>query len=86
MTRLWAEGDPVDVVSGDDGLPVRFQWRGTWHEVELIANRWRVAANWWTPAAHAQREYVKLATTDGLLCTLYRDLVSGAWWCSRVYD
>lgn len=51
-----------------------------------IANRWRVRAGWWLPDAEATREYVKLTTTDGVLCTLYRDLRDGAWYCARVYD
>ena len=86
MTRLWPEGDPVEVEVDGDGLPVRFCQRGAWHAVAQIANRWRVRAGWWLPDAEAAREYVKLTTTDGLLCTLYRDLRDGAWYCARVYD
>lgn len=86
MTRLWAAGEPIQVVAGNDGTPVRFQWQGDWREVAFIANRWRVNTTWWLPGADAQREYVKLTTADGLLCTLYCDLRDGAWYCARVYD
>ena len=85
MTRLWAEGDPVEVVV-HAGTPVQFQWRGEWHEVSAIANRWRVRSTWWMPSVEAWREYVKLTTVDGLLLTLFHDLRADAWYCARVYD
>lgn len=86
MTRLWPTGDPVQVVRAGDGAPARFFWHGGWHTVDMVANRWRVRSTWWLPAADAHREYFKLTTTDGLLCTLYRDLRDDAWYCMRIYD
>lgn len=86
MTRLWPEGSPIQVISNQDNLPLRFQWQDTWHEVTGIANRWRTQSGWWTVDAATWREYIKLTTGDGLLCTLYRDLHTGAWYCARVYD
>lgn len=86
MTRLWPTGQPIQVVAGPDGAPLRFTWDSTPREVAAIANRWRVNASWWLPSAAARREYFKLITTDGLLLTLYRDLQDGAWYCARVYD
>lgn len=90
-TRLWARGEPIRVTIGPDGLPVAFLWRGEWRLVAGIANRWRVRASWWSE--EAWREYVKLITADGLLCTLYRDLnnreancTCGGWLCTRLYD
>lgn len=68
------------------GLPEVFWWRGTRIRVAAIANRWRVRASWWVGEEEAWREYVKLTTTDGMLCTLYCDLRTGAWFCSRLYD
>jgi hypothetical protein len=84
MTRLWPEGNPIQVVSEADGLPRAFIWRGRRHIVAGIALRWRVRVDWW--AEDVWREYVKLTTTDGLLCTLYRDLCTGEWFCARLYD
>ncbi len=84
MTRLWAEGEPVEVTLDAEGAPRAFLWRGQWRPVAQIANCWRVQASWW--ADDAWREYTKLVTSDGMLATLYRDLRSGAWYCARVYD
>ena len=86
MTRLWSTGQPLQVATGPDGAPRRFTWDGASHDVAAIANRWRVSASWWLPAAAARREYFKLTTTDGLLLTLYRELPDGAWYGARVYD
>jgi hypothetical protein len=84
MTRLWPAGDSIQIRAGPDGLPQAFFWRETWHPVAAIANRWRVRATWWS--VEAWREYFRLTTTDGLLCTLYCDLRTGEWFCSRLYD
>jgi hypothetical protein len=65
-------------------MPQAFRWRGRWRQVTDIANRWRVRANWWSD--EAWREYVKLTTADGLLCTLYQDLRDGTWYFTRLYD
>jgi hypothetical protein len=84
MTRLWPEGVPVEVVGEADGAPQAFTWRGRRYTVAGIALRWRVRADWWTD--EAWREYFKLTTVEGQLCTLYRDLKSGEWFCARLYD
>ncbi len=86
MTRLWPAGDPVTVKIDGGGLPQSFWWRGVWHPVVTVANRWRVQASWWIPSAEASREYFKLVTADGLLCVLYRDMLNDAWFCARLYD
>ena len=36
--------------------------------------------------ASAARDYVKLVTEDGLLCTTYRDMSNDAWYLDRIYD
>ncbi len=85
MTRLWSAALPIQVVTDAGGLPQKFLWRGTWHPVTSIANRWRVRATWWSE--EAWREYFKLTTADGLLCVLYRDLENDdAWFWARLYD
>jgi len=86
MTRLWPAGDPIQVETGADGQPQSFLWRGVWHPVERVAARWRVRTGWWAAGGEAWREYVRLTTVDGLLCALYRDLHTGAWFCARLYD
>jgi len=45
------------------------------------------------PAEHSEenvpfrpKHYLKVATDTGLLCLLYRDLLSGGWFLARLYD
>lgn len=86
MTRVWPAGDPIQVSLAANGLPRAFLWRGVWHTVASIAARWRVRSGWWSSEGEIWREYIKLTTADGLLCSIYRDLHSGAWFCARLYD
>jgi len=84
MSRLWADGDSIEVEVGSDGLPRAIYWRGARRPVACVANRWRVRASWWSE--EAWRDYFKLVTADGLLCTIYHDLNADAWFCARLYD
>lgn len=83
MTRLWPDGDPIQVV-GSNEVPGRFIWQGQHHPVADIAKRWRVHAGWWHDSTH--RDYFKLTTTTGLLVIIYHDLHRDAWFLQRLYD
>jgi hypothetical protein len=91
MTRLWAEGEPVEVWGGEE-TPAGFAWQGGRHGITGIRNRWRIHTRWWLPTPEEGngrtiwREYVKVTTDSGLLCVLYHDLSNGSWFLSRVYD
>ena len=84
MTRLWPEGEGIEVDVDDEGAPLSFTWRGQRRRVQGIAKRWRVDEGWWRN--RVWREYFKLATADGLLVLLYRDLLTGDWRLQRLYD
>ena len=45
---------------------------------------WRVEADWWKDGV--ARDYLTLRTADGLVCDVYGDRRSGAWWLQRVLD
>jgi hypothetical protein len=86
MTRLFAHLEPIQVTADPNSVPVGIYWGERWHTVAQVCNRWRVTSSWWETAAFAHREYIKLVTADGLLCTVYRDLVHDAWYMDRIYD
>lgn len=86
MTRLWSQGEPVQMQLDPAGAPRAFLWAGAWHPIAHIASRWRAHTGWWTPEAAAWQEYVKLTTADGLLCVLAHDLRSNEWRLVRLYD
>lgn len=66
--------------------PVRFMWQGRSHRIAQVQQRWRVDADWWRAEGRVQRIYLAVTTTSGLLCVLYQDLESQAWFLAKVYD
>ena len=85
MTRLWPDGEPVEAW-GEEESPTGFEWQRETHRVLEVCNRWRVHTRWWEPEEIVWREYLKIATDTGLLCLIYRDLLSGGWFLARLYD
>ena len=86
MTRFWPHGEPVQLLVDPAGAPQSFAWRGAWHAVAVVAQRWRVRTEWWLPEGETWQEYVKLATAGGLLCILAHDLQDDSWRMIRLYD
>jgi hypothetical protein len=90
VSRLLAEPEAVEVAA-PDGVPRLVRLGRERHRVERVFARWRVESDWWrTPVS---REYWKLqlagdteAEEPGLVCEVYQDRLSHAWWLSRVYD
>lgn len=83
MTQLWPEGVPIDVEAGD-GKPQAFRWRQRRRSVQTIVEQWVIHDEWWRD--EIWRHYFQVETGDGLLCVLYRDLLTGGWLLERVYD
>jgi hypothetical protein len=54
------------------------------HTVVEQMRSWRVEADWWKDGV--SRDYLTLRTADGLVCDVYGDRRSGAWWLQRVID
>lgn len=86
MSRLWPEGEPIQVLLNADAQPVRFTWQGRSHRIAQNQQRWRVDADWWSAQGRVGRDYWAVTTTTGLLCVIYQDLDRGAWFLAKVYD
>jgi hypothetical protein len=86
MTRLWSEGEPIQMETNSDGSPVRFGWRSRTYRLQRIQQQWQVDSDWWSPEGRVWRNYYALLTTDGLLCVVYNDLLHQEWRIARVYD
>ena len=84
MTRLWPNGEVIRMTVSDDGDPATFQWDGSSHLVQRIANHWRVDDHWWD--SRIWRDYFKLTTATGWLVIVYRDLLTNTWYLQRLYD
>lgn len=85
MTPFWAVGQPLAGVRiGADGeTPAAFTWDGRAHRVTALVAAWRVHTGWWE--TEVWRDYYEVTTDSGLLCVLYRDLLSDAWALERIY-
>jgi hypothetical protein len=101
MTRLWPDGEPVEtwvvhpsltgavrpsLTENEEEVPQGFYWHGDAHRILDLCNRWRIHTRWWEPRDAVGREYWKVVTDTGLLCLIYRDLLSGGWFLCRVHD
>lgn len=85
MTRLWPSGVPIAVRPDKTGAPGRITWDGRTHQVQTIADHWRVELEWWRGEPVA-RDYYKVVTRSGLLLVLYRDRNTDLWFLQRLYD
>ena len=84
MTHLWTDGLPVHVETDDLGAPRQFVWRGETHQIQGVANTWRIEDEWWRK--RICRDYYKVYTLTGLLVILYQDILAGQWFLERLYD
>lgn len=86
MTRLWSSGREITVETDAHGHVRSFTWQGRKWKIHQVYQRWQVDSDWWSAEGHAQREYLALTTTDGLLCVLYQDLLDERWYLAKMYD
>jgi hypothetical protein len=80
----WREGNPVQDVVMENGVPTQFTWRGQVHPIKQIANQWRIDDGWWEQRIWQDR--FKIITTTGLMVILAHDLVTDIWFTVREYD
>ena len=83
MTPFWPEGKAIEVVMSDEE-PAAFRWIRRKHRVRDVSARWRVHTEWW--AGEVWRDYWEITTDTGLLCVLFRDLLSDRWFLERVCE
>ena len=86
MTRLWPEGEPIEMRVDGQGRPLRFIWQGRAHQVEQLQQRWQVDSDWWSEEGRVRRDYLTVTTANGLLCVLYFDMLDQSWYLAKLYD
>ena len=83
LTRLFAKALPIHL-EWREGEPGLLRVGAKRLVVVEIVRRWRVDGEWW--ADGSAREYLTLRTADGLVCDVYGDRRTGAWFLQRVMD
>jgi Family of unknown function (DUF6504) len=93
MARVY--GEPVEVQTGEDGLPVWFGWRRRRYAVHAVQEYWMVNRDWWRESnpvpARPELEFwrVEASTGKGRPAGTYelrRDIAADAWTLRRVED
>jgi hypothetical protein len=76
--RLLNQPQPIHVEADERDLP---RWVGLGHaqqRVTRIVDVWRIDDEWWrTPLS---RRYFLVALDDGIVRTLFHDLIGGGWY------
>ena len=84
MNPFWPHGLAIEVLS-EEGKPLSLRWDWGDHRIRDTSVHWRVHTGWWSEK-EIWRDYWEVATSSGLLCTLYYDLLEGAWCLERIYE
>jgi hypothetical protein len=84
MSKLFQQPSTLKVNEDMQHWPNSFIHRGRKENVEQILKRWRVNQWWWKVGI--EREYFEVITDTGMICELYRDVVTGRWYLQRIYD
>lgn len=84
MSKLFREAVALAVQEDVQHEPLAFLYKGRREGVEETLKRWRVVREWWKRPV--EREYFQVRIGSGIVCELYRDLLTGAWYLQRIYD
>ncbi len=74
---------PAAVEAGRFGEPAAVIWRGSYQRIAAIRDTWRIDDEWWRD--EIARRYYVVELESGRRLTLYRDLMSDAWFV-QPYD
>ena len=74
--------EPVQVEEDDDRRPSLVVTDGRRARVASIVDVWEIVDEWWRPDPVARR-YYRASLEDGGTVTVFRDLISGAWYRQR---
>ena len=77
--KLLDRAEPIVVIhASPDGLPRRFRWRGTVHEVARAEGPERIAPEWWRERGSARlRDYYRVEDGEGRRYWIYRQGIAG---------
>lgn len=84
MSKLFQQAIRLEVEEDVQHKPIAFVYRRKRERIKEILKRWRVVQGWWRKAV--EREYLQIKTESGIVCELYRDLLTGVWYLQRIYD
>ena len=84
MSKLFHAALTLEVQEDIQHRPISFLYKGGREGVEEICEQWRASQGWWKSAI--DREYFRVRTVRGIVCEMYRDLLTSTWYLQRIYD
>ena len=84
MSKLFQKAITLEVTEDIQHRPISFLHKGRKESIKEICQQWRMSQEWWRNAV--DREYFRVRTVRGIVCEMYRDLLTGAWYLQRIYD
>jgi hypothetical protein len=84
--RQYADGEPIRVRVDAEAKPRAFAWRGRVHRVDTVEDIREPQLEWWSASGEIHRLYYLLTTNRALICEIYEDRHTGAWFLSRTFD
>jgi hypothetical protein len=93
MARLY--GEPVEVQTGEDGLPASFGWRRRRYAVRAVQEYWLVNRDWWRESnpvpARPELEFCRVEASAGQgqpagVYELRRDVAADSWTLRLIAD
>lgn len=71
----------IRVLTNDPGEPSSVHRGHYRRKVGRILNSWRIDDEWWREPL--SRQYFQVELQDGVVMTIFRDLISGIWYQQR---
>ena len=86
--RHFVPARPVVVLTQwPDGAPQQWCWRGRLQQTTRVEAMWTVTTGWWQgETASTVRANYRLRTRTGLICVLYCERMTGAWYLDQILD
>jgi hypothetical protein len=79
LAKLLEKPEEVRVSANVQGVPLTLSRNGETQRVTKVYQNWRVAEEF-------SRNYFKVKTNKGLVYDIYRDMSTGGWYLSQIYD
>jgi len=84
LARILEKPEELKVSVNMQGVPLTLVRNGDNQRITKVYEQWRVAEEWW--GKEVLRNYFKVKTSRGLVYDIYRDMPSGGWYLSQIYD
>jgi hypothetical protein len=71
----------IKVVTDAQRQPIAITAKSRRRQVVMVRNQWRIDDEWWRD--EISRTYFEVLLSDGSLCTVFQDLITGKWYRQR---